>query len=79
MVPVIPLASIKSAPLLLPAAHSPPTTPEARLLFAAVIASRNVHKPSAPLAASERLLTVMVLASGVTAPLLGIKKATVAA
>jgi hypothetical protein len=45
--------------------------PEAVLLFAAVIASRKVHRPSEPLARSERLLTVIVLASGVMPPLSG--------
>src|SRR5207253_3424511 len=43
---------IVSEPLLLPAAHSPAAAPEATLLFAAVIASRSVHKPSVPFATS---------------------------
>jgi hypothetical protein len=37
---------IVSEPLLSPAAHSPPTAPEAAFVLAAEIASRNVHKPS---------------------------------
>src|SRR6266567_8349819 len=61
--------SITSSALLLPAAHSPAPVPEATLLFAAVIASRKVHKPSLPFATSERLLTVMVLPCGVITPL----------
>jgi hypothetical protein len=47
----------------LPAEHSPGTTPDAVLLFAAVIASRKVHKPSLPFATSAVLLTVIVLAA----------------
>jgi len=38
IVPVTPLKLIVSDSLLLPAAHSPAVTPEAVLLFAAVIA-----------------------------------------
>src|SRR6185369_2128361 len=72
IVPVTPVRSTVSVPpVLLPAAHSPATAPEAVLLFAAVIASRNVHKPSVPFAASDKLLTVMV-ASGVIPLLSGI-------
>jgi hypothetical protein len=69
MVPLTPVRSIMSEPLALPAAHSPATAPEAALLFAAVIASRKVHKPSLPLAISEVLFTVIVAASGVIPPL----------
>src|SRR5258708_4522325 len=46
----------------LPAAHSPGTAPDAVSAFAAVIASRKVHKPSELLVTSEVLLTVIVLA-----------------
>ena len=60
---------IKSDTLLLPAAHSPAVAPEAVLLFAAVIASRKVHKPSLAFAASDKLFTVIVAASGVMPPL----------
>jgi hypothetical protein len=60
IVPDNPLRSIVSAPLL-PAAHSPAVAPEAVLLFAAVIASRKVQKPSVPFVTSAELLTVMVL------------------
>src|SRR5437588_534918 len=50
---------IVSAPLLLPAAHSPIVAPDAALLFAAVIASRKVHNPSLLLATSDKLFTVI--------------------
>jgi hypothetical protein len=53
---------IVSEPLL-PAAHSPAAAPEAALLFADVIASRNVHNPSLPFATSDKLLTVIVVAA----------------
>lgn len=53
--------SMVSEPSLLPAAHSPATPPDAILLFAAVMASRRVHKPSLVLATSVVLLTVIVL------------------
>jgi len=49
----------------LPAVHSPGVAPEAVSEFAAVIASRKVQKPSLPFATSDKLLTVMVEASGV--------------
>ena len=64
---IVPLTEklIVSDPLLLPATHSPAVTPDAVLLFAAVIASRKVHKPSVLFATSEVLLTVIVLAAGV--------------
>ena len=39
------------------------------MLFAAVIASRKVHNPSLAFATSDKLLTVMVAASGVMTPL----------
>src|SRR5438309_7126766 len=70
---IVPLTEklIVSDPLLLPATHSPAVTPDAVLLFAAVIASRKVHKPSVLFATSEVLLTVIVLAAGVIAPLSG--------
>ena len=45
-----------------PAAHSPAIVPEAVLLFAAMIASRNVQRPSLA-TVSELLLTKMVLAA----------------
>src|SRR6476659_4300890 len=67
--PASPVRSIVSEPTLLPAAHSPATDPEAVLLFAAVIASRNVHKPSLPFATSDKLFTVIVVASGLIPPL----------
>jgi hypothetical protein len=60
IVPDTPLSSTVSEPLLLPAAHSPPTAPEDVLLLAELIASRRVHKPSVPFAASDVLLTVIV-------------------
>jgi hypothetical protein len=63
IVSVTPVMSIESDPLLLPAAHSPATAPDAVLLFAAVIASRKVHKPSLGLATSDVLLTVIVAAA----------------
>ena len=69
MVPETAVRSIVSEPTLLPAAHSPATDPEAVLLFAAVIASRNVHKPSLPFATSDKLFTVIVVASGLIPPL----------
>src|SRR5712692_4267777 len=56
---------IVSEPLLLPAAHSPAIAPEARLVLAAVIASRKVHNPSLIFATSVVLLTVIVLPAGV--------------
>jgi hypothetical protein len=62
---------IVSDPLLLPATHSPTAAPDAALLLAAVMASRNVHKPSLAFAASEVLLTVIVEAAGVIVPLSG--------
>ncbi|HJZ80921.1 MAG TPA: hypothetical protein VKD91_11265 [Pyrinomonadaceae bacterium] len=52
-----------------PAGHSPAAAPEAVLLLAEVIASRKVHTPSVPFATSDKLLTVIVLASGVMLPL----------
>ena len=61
IVPVRPVRLIVSVPSLLPAAHSPATAPDAVFVFAAMIASRNVHRPSALFAASEVLLTVIVL------------------
>ena len=69
---IVPLIAtlIESEPLPLPAAHSPGTDPEATLLFAAVIASRKVQKPSLLFATSRRLLTVIV-ACGVIGPLSG--------
>jgi hypothetical protein len=69
IVPVTPVASIKSAPPLLPAAHSPAVAPEAVSVFAAIIASRNVHNPSLPLATSAVLFTTIVLAAGLIPPL----------
>jgi hypothetical protein len=60
---------IVSEALALPATHSPATAPEATLLLAAMIASRNVHKPSLALAASDKLLTVMAATSGLIPPL----------
>ena len=56
-----PVRSMVSEPSLLPAAHSPATPPDAKLLFAAVMASRRVHKPSLVLATSAVLLTVIVV------------------
>jgi len=70
MVPVTAML-IVSAPLLLPAAHSPAAAPEAALVLAAVIASRSVHKPSLLFATSAVLFTTMVFASGVIPPLSG--------
>src|ERR1700686_1697933 len=64
IVPVTPVRSIVSEPLLLPAAHSPAVMPDAVFEFAAVIASRKVHRPSLPFATSAVLLTVIVLAAG---------------
>ena len=64
MVPATPLRSIVSHPLLLPATHSPASTPEATSPFAAVMASRKEHSPSVLLATSDVLVTVM-LAVGV--------------
>src|SRR2546421_3716559 len=69
IVPETPVRSIVSEPLLLPATHSPATAPEAALLLAAVIASRNVQKPSLLLATSAVLLTTIVAASGLISPL----------
>jgi hypothetical protein len=62
IVPVMPKISIASMPLLLPPGHSPATAPDAVFVFAAVIASRKVHKPSVPFATSDVLFTVIVLA-----------------
>ena len=45
----------------LPAAHSPAVTAEAALPLAAVMVSGRAHKPSALLATSVSLLTVMVM------------------
>ena len=71
MVPVTPVRSSISGPLALPAAHSPATEPEATSVFAAVIASRRVHKPSVLFETlfegSTVLLTIMVLPAGVMA------------
>ena len=64
---------IASDPLLTPATHSPAIAPDGALVFAAVIASRKVHKPSL-LDTSAKLLTVIVLA-GVIAPLSGASRA----
>ena len=64
--PVKPVRSTVSEPLLLPAAHSPATAPDAVLVFAAMIASRRVHRPSALSGASEVLLTVIVLPATAT-------------
>ena len=64
--PVKPVRLRVSEPSLLPAPHSPATAPDAVLVFAAVIASRKVHKPSALFAASEVLLTVIVLPAALT-------------
>src|SRR3712207_2695752 len=52
---------LRSAP---PAAHSPDAAPEAVLVFADVIASRSVHRPSLA-AVSERELTVIPVGVGV--------------
>src|SRR6185369_4947610 len=64
IVPVRPVRLIVSESLLLPAPHSPAVGPEAVSVLAAVIASRRVHKPSAPSATSSVLLTVIVLPAG---------------
>jgi len=71
IVPVMLVISIVSEPLLIPAAHSPGVDPEAVLLFAAVIASRKVHKPSALLTTSDVLLTAIVLPWGIIMLLFG--------
>jgi len=65
-----PVRSIVSGLSLLPATHSPATAPDAVLVFAAVMASRKVHRPSALLATSAVLLTVIVLPAAliVTSP-----------
>lgn len=55
-VPVM-LNSMVSAPE--PAIHSPPVTPEAVSVLAAVIASRSVHSPSSAVVSAVEL-TVMV-------------------
>jgi hypothetical protein len=72
MVPAMAVRSIVSEPLP-PAAHSPTAPPDAALLFAAVTASRNVHKPSLAFTTSDRLLTVMVAPAGVMTPLSAIR------
>src|SRR5438067_13832911 len=59
-----------SEPLLLPAAHSPGSNPDAVFVLAAAIASRKVHLPSMLFATSDRLLTMIVLPAGVIAPVL---------
>ena len=64
--PVKPVRSIVSEPSTRPAAHSPATAPDAVFVLAAMMASRKVHKPSALLAASEVLLTVIVLPAALT-------------
>src|SRR5688572_29562204 len=64
IIPVTPVRLIMSASLVLPATHSPAAIPEAMFELAAVIASRNVHKPSLLFAKSEVLFTVMVLPAG---------------
>ena len=64
--PVKPVRSIVSEPSMLPAAHSPATAPDAVFVLAAMTASRKVHKPSALLAVSEVLLTVIVLPAALT-------------
>jgi len=69
IVPDTVVRSIVSAPL--PAAHSPAVAPEAASVFAAIIASRNVHNPSVPFTASALLLTVMLAARGVIPPVPG--------
>jgi hypothetical protein len=66
-VPIILPKSIVSDPLLLPATHSPGVAPETVFVLAAVIASRKVHKPSLPFAASEVLFRKIVLPAGVIA------------
>ena len=52
---------IVSESLLLPAAHSPIVAPDAALLFAEVIASRRVHKPSLLFVTSNVLFTTSVV------------------
>ena len=65
--PVKPVRSIVSEPSLLPATHSPATAPDAVLVFAAMSASRKVHRPSALFVTSEVLLTVIVLPAALAA------------
>src|ERR1041384_7537148 len=61
MVPLVEIAIVSEVPSMAPAEHSPATDPDAKLLFAAVIASRRVQRPSVAFATSAILLTVIVL------------------
>src|SRR5258706_12767415 len=69
MMPVSPVRSITSEPALLPAEHSPAAGPETTLLFAELIASDKLHRPSFGWITSEVVLTTIVVASGLMPPL----------